>query len=247
MHTPYKKEIPGARCAILCIHGILGSPAHFRLFFPFFPKEYSVYAVLLDGHGGTTRDFARTSMAKWKKQVDDEVRLLSEMYEAIFIVAHSMGTFFAMRAAIDHPKIKGIFLLATPLKIGVGPEAVVNALKAFFGLHSEKDAVGKAYRNAHSVALSKKPWQYLGWLPRYRELFAESHAARKSIEKVPVPCYVVQSAKDELVSKASLRYIPDSSGITVRVLPEARHFIYSDADMHLLQTAFQNFFKGESL
>ncbi len=247
MHTPYTKEVPGARCAILCIHGILGSPAHFRLFFPFFPKEYSVYAVLLDGHGGTTRDFARTSMAKWKKQVDDEVRRLSEMYEAIFIVAHSMGTFFAMRAAIDHPKIKGIFLLATPLKIGVAPEAVINSLKAFFGLHSEKDAVGLAYKNAHSVTLSKRPWQYLGWLPRYRELFAESRAAREIITRVFVPCYVAQSAKDELVCASSLRHIPAKPNMTTHVLPHARHFIYSDEDMLLLESAFRNFFKGETI
>lgn len=247
MHKPFAIEIPDAHSAVLCLHGFLGSPAHFRPFLPFFPAGHSVYALLLDGHGGTTKDFARTSMEKWEQQVDTAVRKLSETYEEIYIVAHSMGTFFAMEASLSFPKVKGIFLLATPLKIAVRPSAAVNSLKAFFGLHSDKNAVGKAYMHAHSVTLSKNPLEYIGWIPRYLELFRKSHMVRETIRQITVPCHIFQSAKDELVSSASLQYIPHSATITTAVLPESRHFIYTDSDMELLRAAFSNFFKGDCI
>ncbi len=247
MHKPYAKEVPDAHSAILCLHGFLGSPAHFRPFLPFFPAGYSVYALLLDGHGGSTKDFAHASMEKWKTQVEDAVRNLSDKYEKIYIVAHSMGTFFAMEASLAHPKIKGIFLLATPLKIAVRLSAVVNSVKAFFRIHSENDAVGKAYMCAHSVTLSKKPWEYIGWVPRYLELFRESRYARKTIALLTVPCRIFQSAGDELVASSSLKFIPDKPNITAAVLPQSRHFIYAANDMELLRVAFSDFFKGESI
>ncbi len=247
MHRPFKKEVPGARRCILCLHGFLGSPAQFRPFLPFFPADCSVYALLLDGHGGSTRDFARTSMEKWKRQAEDAVRHLSEQYEEIYIIAHSMGTFFAIEASLTFPKVQGIFLLATPLKIRIRPTAVYNSAKAFFGLHKADDPVGHAYMEAHSVALSKKPWEYIGWLPRCRELFRESRTMRKTIARTAVPCRIFQSERDELVAAGALRYIPQKPNITTAVLSGARHFIYTDENIRTLSAAFHDFFKGESL
>lgn len=109
MHKPFAIEIPDAHSAVLCLHGFLGSPAHFRPFLPFFPAGHSVYALLLDGHGGTTKDFTLTSMEKWEQQVDTAVRKLSETYEEIYIVAHSMGTFFCHGGLLVLPKGKRYF------------------------------------------------------------------------------------------------------------------------------------------
>ena len=35
------------------------------------PDNISVYNVLLDGHGKGVKEFSKTSMKKWKKQIDD--------------------------------------------------------------------------------------------------------------------------------------------------------------------------------
>ena len=65
-HKEYKRIVPEAETAVLFIHGIAGTPNHFKDFLPLVPKEFSVYNLLLDGHGGKTEDFSKTSMKKWE-------------------------------------------------------------------------------------------------------------------------------------------------------------------------------------
>ena len=59
MHKEYKRIVNGADSAVLFIHGILGTPNHFKEFIPLVPKEYSVHNLLLDGHGKGVKEFSR--------------------------------------------------------------------------------------------------------------------------------------------------------------------------------------------
>ena len=70
-HTEYIREVPDSHTAILFLHGIIGSPDHFGFLLPRIPKSWSVYNLLLHGHGGSVRDFSRSSMAKWETQVNE--------------------------------------------------------------------------------------------------------------------------------------------------------------------------------
>lgn len=239
-HEAYIRHVAGSSNVVLFIHGFLGSPRHFDTFVEEVPETYAVYNILLRGHGGSVRDFANASMEMWKNQVDGVVKELVGRYQNIIIVAHSMGTFFAMDAAIKYPdRVAALFLLGMPLEISVQPTAAVNTLKSFFNLHSEQDTVGKAYREAHSVMLNKRVWEYIGWIPRYLELFAESKKSRSTILEVNTPCYIFQSAKDELVSMKSMDYIPDKPNMHVRVLQNSAHFIYSDEDFSHMKSVFR--------
>ena len=115
-HSPYTRTGTGPN-AVLLIHGIAGSPGHFRDLVPVIPAEFSVYNILLDGHSGKTENFSRSSMAKWKAQVAATLADLFARHEKVVIVAHSMGTLFAIQSAIDHPdKIPALFLLAVPTR-----------------------------------------------------------------------------------------------------------------------------------
>ena len=155
MHKTYIKESDGDT-AVLFIHGFLGSPEHFKKLIEIVPTDVSVYNILLNGHGGSVLDFGKASMESWKKQIDDVVCTLNEKYQNIYIVSHSMGTFFAMEQAIKYPdNVKGLILLQTPLKIGVKPRAAINTFKSFFDIF-KNDKVAKAYKNAHSVKLYRK-------------------------------------------------------------------------------------------
>ena len=99
-HKPYIRQIPGSRCAVLMVHGIAGSPAQFRDLMPVIPEDWSVYNILLDGHGGTVQEFSRSDLDYWRLQVDIRIHELLANYEKILIVAHSMGTLFAIQSAI---------------------------------------------------------------------------------------------------------------------------------------------------
>lgn len=237
-HETYMKHIDGADTVALFIHGFLGSTEHFERFINTLDDDVSVYNVLLDGHGKGVREFGRTSMEIWKKQISGIVDELAAKYKNIYIVAHSMGTFFAMYEAVKYPEpIKGLFMLQTPLKICVKPSAAINTLRSFFDKFND-DAVAHAYKKAHSVKLSFRFWEYINWIPRYFELFKESRLSREIILNVDIPCYIFQSKKDELVSMKSLNYIPHKENIKVTVLQNSAHFIYSEKDFLLLENKF---------
>ena len=115
-HEPYFRKGTGCN-AVLLIHGIAGSPAHFRDLVPVIPETFSVYNILLDGHSGSVDNFSRSSMAKWKAQVTATLHTLFDRHEKVVIVAHSMGTLFAIQAATRHPdRISRLFLLAVPTR-----------------------------------------------------------------------------------------------------------------------------------
>ena len=115
-HSPYTRTGTGPN-AVLMIHGIAGSPGHFRDLVPVIPEAFSIYNILLDGHSGRVENFSRSSMAKWKTQVSGTLADLFARHEKVVIVGHSMGTLFAIQAAIDHPeKIPRLFLLSVPTR-----------------------------------------------------------------------------------------------------------------------------------
>lgn len=245
-HEEVRKEVPGGAGAVLFIHGFLGSPLHFEEFVKVVPENFAVYNLLLEGHGKGTREFGEASMAAWKAQAESAASKLAERYKNVYIVAHSMGTFFAMDASLKYPgSIKGLFLMGVPLKIGVKPDAAINTFKSFFNLFSKTDPVALAYRNSHNVKLDIRLWLYLKWIPRYLELFKESKAARETIKNVKVPCRIYQSKNDELVSMKSMKLIPSKSNICPQVLEASAHFIYSAEDMAHMIHEFQAIFDGE--
>ena len=69
-HLEYIRIVDHADTAVLFIHGIVGTPNHFHAFIPLVPEHISVCNLLLDGHGGSVKDFSHTSMRKWVVQVD---------------------------------------------------------------------------------------------------------------------------------------------------------------------------------
>jgi len=238
IHKEYIRHANG-ECGVLFIHGFLGSPAHFEKFIKITPDGCGIHNILLYGHGGDVKDFSRASMEKWISQTENAFIQMKERYERIIIIAHSMGTLFAYRLAKKYPDIIcGMILLGTPLKISVKPTAFINSMKSLFGFISEKDAVGKAYSKAHSVKLNLKLWEYIGWIPRYIELFSEAKAGIKNIQDVCVRCFIFQSAHDELVSRKSERYIPKKENIKLKTLENSAHFIYDSEDEKLFLDLF---------
>ena len=243
-HREYRKICPGADTAVLLIHGINGTPNHFRDVLELVPPEYSVVNVLLSGHGGSVRDFARTSMEKWKAQVDREVASLLENHEHLLIVGHSMGTLFAIRQAIRHPdKVKALFLLAVPLKIAVKPRAIGTSLKVSLGKVKQDDAWAKAAANCYGIQPDRRFWRYIPWANRYLELFKEIRNVKTQLTALKTPCHCYQSKKDELVSMKACGILRENKAVSVEVLENSGHYYYEEADYRRLLEDFQRFIK----
>lgn len=237
MHSEYIRET-NSDTAVLFIHGILGTPRHFDEFIPLLPQEWSVFNILLTGHGGTTEEFACSSMKLWLSKAEQTMKYLAARYKKVIIVAHSMGALFAARLALRYPQIKLLFLLAPPLSISLKPSAVTNSAKVLFGLVRPYDFPAVAARDRYSITPDPRLWRYISWLPRYMELSRLSYRSRKVFSRLHTPCCIVLSAKDELVSSRSLSYLKNCRSARIMQMKRSGHFYYEKRDNEMLLKYF---------
>lgn len=243
-HREYIRHIPGSTRAVLLIHGIAGTPAHFRDLVPCIPEDWSVYNILLDGHGAGVREFGASSMKKWKAQAADTVKTLLERHEKIVIIAHSMGTLFAIRAAVDHSdRVAGLFLLAVPTRPWVRLSTVHTCLRAIKGNIDPEDTAALALVNDSSIQLEPNIFRYISWLPRMVELLGEICRVRKLLPRLAVPCMSFQSHTDELVSIRSRKDLERAPCVRNHVLYGSGHFCYGTGDTRLLQSRLEEFLR----
>ena len=241
MHREYIRIVEGAEIAVLFIHGIVGTPNHFNAFIPKVPENMSIYNMLLDGHGKGVSDFSHTSMKKWEAQIKAITEQLSQDHREIYIVAHSLGTLLAIGQALENPKITRLFLLAVPLNITFKYPALRSVIKVYFGNIKPDDKWALAARDAYGIGLDKNLFKYLGWIPRYLELFRKSRQTRPLTDSLEIPCRVYQSDLDELVSLRSLRYLENRPEITLTRLKNSGHYYYDPEDLAFLVQEFDAF------
>lgn len=240
-HKEITRMVPGSKYAIMMIHGILGTPDHFQELVPLVPEDWSLHALLLDGHGRKVEDFSHSSMKRWKAQVFARLEELLASHEQVVIVAHSMGTLFAIQASLRYPgRIPALFLLGSPLQVFVRPKSAVDSVKmSVFNCVDPKDRSAVDMRRGCSVESDWRVWKYLFWIPRFLELFREIWDTRKLLPQITVPTQVFQSKKDELVHPSSYKDFLDYPTITCTLLPDSGHFGYGEKDLALLKERFR--------
>lgn len=239
-HSEYIREVPGSNTVVLFVHGILGTPYHFKGLVEVVPAEWSVYNILLKGHGRTVDDFASSRMRDWKLQVHCLVNKLALEYDHIIIAGgHSMGTLFAIEEGIQNPKVKALFLLNVPLKVYVHPRAMAASIKVAFNKVKPTNKTAVAMQQTYSAESDKRVWKYIKWIPNYAALLSEIRKTRAKIDKLTMPCYIYQSEHDELVRKSAVKCCSNKSNISVHVLPQSGHFYYEKSDMAFLQSSLK--------
>lgn len=242
MHKEFIREVPGSPVALLFVHGIIGTPDHFSPLIPLLPGDVTVMNILLEGHGGSVRDFACASMKKWETQVNAALEKLCREHPCVLAVGHSMGCLLLMDAAKSYPRLRSLFLLAAPVVIGPKPLALVSAMKVIFDRIGSHDELAKSSRDSCSIKLERNLLKYLSWVPRYLELFRKSGKVRKQLGSIRLPCTALQSGKDELVSFRSCRQLRKDPKTELTVLPGSRHFYYSPADLDTLLREFTKWY-----
>ncbi len=242
-HKEYKRLVPGAETAILLVHGIVGTPDQFDRFIPLIPEGVSVWTLLLDGHGKGVRDFSRTSMKKWEAQVEAAVEELAATCERVHIVAHSMGTLFAIEQVIKNPKVTSLFLMAIPVDVLLRKRHIESAMKVYLDKVHPEDTMAVATRAASSITPGKNPFDYIGWVPRYLELFHKIHRTRKLLPQLGSNTVVYQSRRDEMVSPRSIKRLEKYPQINMTVLEKSQHFCYEKKDLEALMGGFENYIR----
>lgn len=234
--------VPGARTAVLFLHGIAGTPDHFRTLIDLeslVPEHWSCRNVLLPGHGKRVEDFSRSSMQAWEAYAMGEFDSLCQTHEHVIIVGHSMGTLFALQMALARPeKVPFLCLISVPLRVWVRLFGACNIIRFGFGILNFRDPVQASLAAACSIRPTRKVWKYIGWIPRLVELFQLMRQVEKRIPNLAVPAIAFQSVRDELVSAGSGKILRNSGRVDVQELPHSTHFYYAKEDVKIIRDAF---------
>ena len=234
-YAPYFRVVEGSDAAVLMIHGIAGTPAHFRFLLPEIPENWSIYNILLPGHGKGVREFSRASMGQWKQQVSEQLDEILRCHSRVLIVAHSMGTLFAIQEAIRHEgKIGGLFLLNVPLNPMLPLSTARNSLKLALDVKAP-GAAAEEMRAGCGIHLERNLVKYLGWVPRFLELFREVRCVKKLLPQLDTPTWAYQSRKDELVAFRAVKHLENHPSIRLRILQHSGHFAYREDDPEFLR------------
>ena len=239
-HAPYLHVSPARKKAVLLIHGICSTPRHFDFLVSSLPEEVTVCALLLPGHGGKVKDFGRTSMKVWREETEKALCLLEKEHEELFVVGYSMGTLLALEALPRHPKVKGLLLLNPPFRPWVRWEMVKRSFRFTKGKVEAANPHEAACVKSIGVELTPGVMAYLRWIPRFLELLALCRKARRSKQKLTVPCKGFLGKRDELVSMRSEKYLKRLPA-EVRVSEEAGHFYYPAEDRNWMKNVLKEF------
>lgn len=241
-HEEYLRIVPDAKTAVLLIHGICGTPNHFRAVLPLeelVPEGWSLHNLVLDGHCATVEDFAHSSMEKWKSQVRSAFEALARTHDQVILVAHSMGTLLSVELSLEYSeKIPVLFLINVPLRVMLRPFGVRNILRLAFGRLDFSDPIQKSTAQTTGIQMTKKLWKFIPWVPRILELLREMRRTIKRLDQIPSRCIAFQSEKDELVSNRSRRLLEKSGRVEVYNLLHSTHFYYSPEDTAAVHAAF---------
>lgn len=81
--------------------------------------------MLLPGHGSNVRDMLSIGWEDWAQAVRDELNLLKEQSDVVFLVGHSLGGALALHIAA-HEEIAGIVPICAPLHLQPWLKPVVS-------------------------------------------------------------------------------------------------------------------------
>ena len=250
MHCETRRLVPGAKYAALFLHGIVGTPNHFRQLMPLedlVPENWSVINVRYPGHGGNVLDFGRSGMDQWRCHAYDAFEDLARNHEKVLIVGHSMGTLFALQLAVENPdKTGALFLLAVPMRPWPRPVIVSHCLRLVFHRIREDHPWEAAFQRACGVSPSVLVWRYLSWIPGLLELFGEICRTQKIMGNLRVPCFAWQSEKDELVGRKTTSVLKSAGNMEIRELTESTHFYYAPEEAEQVRAEFAHWIKKVS-
>lgn len=235
------KHCPRSHQVIIFIHGIIEGPKQFRRMAQIAYQEgYSIYMLLLPGHGRSGKAFARADYKQWITYVSWEIKKMKACYKEIILVGHSMGALFSLCEAVNFPcQIKALVLLDTPLCLRLWPRVLIGAVKIKNG--QIYDDYTKAEANAISIRRGRG-CHYIRWLVRYCELFSLIRFTRKQIKWLKQPVFLVFAKKDEFVCLKSRRYFYQiSSQVEEMILEDSGHFSYHHEDLISLEMGFREF------
>jgi len=198
---------------IFFIHGIYSCPAQFNMFYPILKdKGYSIYATLLEGHGNELRKLSKVKYNDWMKQINDLLEKMSNEYQEIYVIGHSMGGLLALDT--DDIYLSKRVLIAPALRVKLSWRyikmgLVVDNLKV-------KDEYTVSNRRVIGVFFPKQLLKRLLAVFCFWQLFKLMYYTDINLFNIKKPILIIQSRSDECVSTNAPKRIMNHIGSSER-------------------------------
>jgi carboxylesterase len=102
---------------VLLVHGLNGSTGDMAELEEILRKQGIITKnMLLPGHGSTVKDMLSIGWEEWAQAVHDELILLKEMCDVVFLVGHSLGGALVLHVAARE-EVAGVVPICAPLHL----------------------------------------------------------------------------------------------------------------------------------
>jgi len=121
------------------------------------------------------------------------------------------------------------------------PKMFINSLTVHFCKSKALSEELQAAKDCYGIDDDSNLFHYLGWIPRFFELFSKIRSTRKMIDSIHLPCVACQSMLDEMVAKSSADILEKNAAISVIKLKSSGHYYYPGEDFEIIEKAFKEF------
>jgi carboxylesterase len=115
-HSTLKSSTQPA-IGVLLVHGLNGNTGDMAELEDILQKQGIVTKnMLLPGHGSKVKDMLSIGWEEWAQAVHDELSLLKELCDVVFLVGHSLGGALVLHVAA-HEEVAGVVPICAPLHL----------------------------------------------------------------------------------------------------------------------------------
>ncbi|MHA7142374.1 MULTISPECIES: alpha/beta hydrolase [unclassified Arthrobacter] len=219
-----------SRIGILLSHGFTGSPVSLLDWAQYLADQgYAVRLPLLDGHGTTWQELARTPWQRWYASYETSYRELAQSTEKIVVAGLSMGGTLALRLAALQP-VAGVVVVNPGLTIADPRARYAGVLK--FVMRSVPAIANNIKKEGlDEGAYARTPVAAVAQLGR---LFRETV---NLLPSVTAPTLVFRSSVDPIVPESSLEVLQQrigSKALEIVRLENSYHVATMDHDAQLI-------------
>lgn len=183
--------------AVLLIHGIGSTPSVMHpLGMALNRAGYTVYGIMLKGHGTTPIDMEKATCQDWRNDVQKAYDKLKSKYEKVDVIGFSMGGNLAICLAADN-KLDKLICIAAPIKVKNHLFGFAPIIK-YFKRYDYPELLpfdGEAVE--YNVSYKSIPVQ------SYTQLLKLIAMSEKALPKITIPSLIIQSRLDNVVQQDS--------------------------------------------
>jgi len=216
---------------VLLVHGWTSTPYEVRRLGIYLNENgYTVYGMMLSGHGTVPKDLEGIGREQWVQDVRVGYAKLKETCDKVFVGGTSIGANLTLIMAKEEKDIAGLILMATPYRLRLERTALLFAklltkMKKRYRHKVYPPTFGVSTTITRLISYQSYP------VKSALDAFAVVRESRKDLHLVKQPCLMMQSTHDHLVCFHSMEKLYASVGSEKKkkqYIQKAYHTFISD-------------------